>query len=191
MILTGEGGLLWACACIISIFSLQHRVAFWLNIPSTPIHCTRIQETAQLKKGTVITICPMTDRELMTSINKLKILHVRRTEEWAQSDWMASSVSLIPPQELRAQVLANGTDLRTHPLCCEGSAARLDEARLVLNRSDMTTEQKIHTCCQIQKTVLRATGCQSFQTCFGQPQMHFLKGHVGWLKKKKKRKKRK
>lgn len=58
----------------------------WPNVPSTPIHRTRIQETAQSKKGTAITICPVTDREGMTPINKLKILHVRRTEEGAQSD---------------------------------------------------------------------------------------------------------
>lgn len=84
---------------------------------------------------------------------------------------MASSVSLIPPQELRARVLASGTDLRTHLLCWEGSAARLHEARLVLNRSDMTTEQKIHTCCQKRqdvnhsKHVLGNTKCIFKRTC--------------------------
>lgn len=45
-----------------------------------------------------------------TLINMLHILHVTRTEEWAQPDWIAASVSLIPPEELWDQVLINGTE---------------------------------------------------------------------------------
>lgn len=121
------------------------------------------------------------DDQPSTLINKLHILHVTRTEEWAQPDWIAASVSLIPPEELWDQVLINGTEDTSSLLWRSSISVCMKHCFDTATQQNHIPNKILQNPTHWPKNCSSTTRCYSFQTCFRQPQVHLFSGLVSTL----------
>lgn len=96
--------------CNISIICLQYKVVLLENVLSILIHFSFISDNTQLKKcHHMCSGWSRIDDQPSILANKINILHVTRTQQWALSDWIAASVPPWRAKEFWAQALINGT----------------------------------------------------------------------------------